>query len=70
MSVKTNRDNDLLKKHLKSAMIYADVSYEQIGQATGRAWRNRIADPGNMKVRDLFYLADRLGLDIDIKTSS
>lgn len=60
-----NRETEMLKKHLKSAMIYADVDYEHIGQATGRAWRYRIADPGNMKVRDLMYLADRLGFKIN-----
>lgn len=59
-----NRENEMLRKHLLSAMIYADVDYEHIGNATGRAWRDRLKDPGNMKVRDLMYLADRLGFEI------
>ncbi len=60
------KDGDQLRRSIRAGMYYSDTRYEQIGGATARAWRNRINDPGNMKVRDFLYLAQRIGLKVTI----
>lgn len=49
-----------LTKEIRKAMIDADVTFEQIGEATGRAWRYRISNPGRMTQDDYTILCDRL----------
>lgn len=49
-----------LTKEIRKAMIDADVTYDQIGEATGRAWRYRINNPMRMTQGDYFYLCARL----------
>lgn len=49
-----------LTREIRKAMIDADVSYDQIGDGTGRAWRNRINNPFRMNVEQYFYLCQRL----------
>lgn len=49
-----------LTREIRKAMIDADVTYDQIGQATGRAWRYRINNPLRMNVEQYFYLCQRL----------
>lgn len=52
-----------LTREIRKAMIDADVTYDQIGQATGRAWRYRINNPLRMNGEQYFYLCARLHQD-------
>lgn len=63
MTEKENRD---MSRQLKSQMVLADLKYEQIGGATGRAWRYRVQNPDRMTVGDLKYLLDRMNLKMTI----
>lgn len=63
MTEKENRD---MSRQLKSQMVLADLKYEHIGGATGRAWRYRISNPDRMTVGDLIYLLDRMNLKMTI----
>ena len=53
-----------ISNEIKKAMIDIDVKTEQLGSdATGRAWRYRLAHPGRMTMEDFLYLCDRLYVD-------
>ena len=52
--------DEYLTKEIRKAMIDADIGYDQIGNATGRAWRYRINNPLRMTNGDYFYLCARL----------
>ena len=60
MSNKLPPLNECLTKEIRKAMIDADIGYDQIGHATGRAWRYRISNPGRMCQDDYTILCDRL----------
>ena len=62
----TEAEEKKMSKTLKAQMILADLKYDQIGNATGRAWANRVKKPSRMKLEDLLYLLDRLDLKIQI----
>lgn len=58
--IKLQKKADLLSKAIRKAMIDADITYDQIGMATARAWRYRISNPFRMNVEQYFYLCQRL----------
>ena len=58
--IKLEKKADLLSKAIRKAMIDADVTYDQIGMATARAWRYRISNTDRMTLGDFRYLCARL----------
>lgn len=62
----TETEEKKMSKALKVQMILTDLKYDQIGNATGRAWAYRINNPSRMKLGDLLYLLDRLDLTLNI----
>lgn len=62
----TEAEEKKMSKTLKAQMVLADLKYDQIGNATGRAWAYRIKNPSRMKLVDLLYLLDRLDLTLNI----
>lgn len=52
-------------KEIRKAMIDADLTYDQIGgDCTGSGWRQRINNPERMTLGALYYLSNRLGVDL------
>lgn len=58
--IKMEKKTEQIQKDIKKAMLDADLKYEQIGNATGRAWRYRIENVDRMTVGDFRYLCERL----------
>ena len=58
--IKLDKKDDLLRKEIKKAMIDADLTFDTIGNATGRAWRYRVENVDRMTIGDFRYLCERL----------
>lgn len=54
--------NETMRKEIRKAMIDADISFEQIGDATPSAWRKRISNMDRMTIGDFRYLCERLNV--------
>ena len=52
-----------INQEIRKAMIDADATYDQLGEATARAWRYRINNPLRITLGDYLYLCDRLHQD-------
>ena len=60
VQIKLEKKADLVSKSIRKAMIDADITYDQIGMATARAWRYRISNTDRMTLGDFRYLCARL----------
>lgn len=63
-------NGNALTKELRKAMIDMDLKASQIGEGSASTWYKRIADPMNMRVKDLVTLVRACDMDRDTLTET